>query len=241
MVCIGNHEDNFNFTHYINRFTMPGTAQNMWYSWDIGPIHFVAYSSEVYHTNSAVYTPAAQYAWLKQDLENANLPQNRKLRPWIIAYGHRPMYCSNADDDYCTQPLTSPVRVGLETLFYEQGVDFIIEAHEHSYERLYPVYNLTTTQFNYVNPQAPVHVISGAAGCNENDGYCINPIFWKGGDWSAFTSWGVLTYGYARLEVVNATHLFWEELVVRYIDSPILDSIWVVQQNHGKRKNNTIY
>ena len=29
----------------------------------------------------------------------------------------------------------------LERLFYTQGVDLIIEAHEHSYERLYPLYN----------------------------------------------------------------------------------------------------
>jgi hypothetical protein len=31
----------------------------------------------------------------------------------------------------------------LTELFYKYGVDVIIEAHEHSYERLWPVYNET--------------------------------------------------------------------------------------------------
>ena len=31
----------------------------------------------------------------------------------------------------------------LEDLFYAQGVDLIIQAHEHSYERLWPLYNDT--------------------------------------------------------------------------------------------------
>ena len=64
----------------------------------------------------------------------------------------------------------------LEPLFFQYGVDLIIEAHEHSYERLWPVYNDTVTAHNYINPQAPVHLISGAAGCNEAYGICVNPM-----------------------------------------------------------------
>lgn len=32
---------------------------------------------------------------------------------------------------------------GLERLFYKYGVDLEIWAHEHTYERMYPVYNRT--------------------------------------------------------------------------------------------------
>ena len=28
---------------------------------------------------------------------------NRAKRPWIITIGHRPMYCSNDDDDDCAK------------------------------------------------------------------------------------------------------------------------------------------
>ena len=64
----------------------------------------------------------------------------------------------------------------LEPLFFQYGVDIIIEAHEHSYERLWPVFNDTVTAHNYSNPKAPVHLISGAAGCNEFYGICVNPM-----------------------------------------------------------------
>ena len=64
----------------------------------------------------------------------------------------------------------------LEPLFFQYGVDVIIEAHEHSYERLWPVFNDTVTAHDYINPKAPVHFISGAAGCNEFYGICVNPM-----------------------------------------------------------------
>lgn len=58
----------------------------------------------------------------------------------------------------------------------EYGVDLIIEAHEHSYERSWPVYKNVVYQKNYNNPKAPVHIVSGMAGCNEFYGICVNPM-----------------------------------------------------------------
>lgn len=132
-----------------------------------------------------------QLQWLQKDLAAAASPQARAQRPWIIAYGHRPMYCSNLDGDDCTTP-KSVVRAGyvpyppfpnpnhctfhsFETLFYKAGVDIILEAHEHSYERMWPVYNETVTAKNYVNPAAPVHLVSGTAGCKEGVDPMIGP------------------------------------------------------------------
>lgn len=66
-----------------------------------------------------------------------------------------------------------PIR--LEDLFQAQGVDLVVQAHEHSYERLWPVYDYQVTAKNYIDPQAPVHVISGAAGCGENVDYMGEP------------------------------------------------------------------
>ena len=76
----------------------------------------------------------------------------------------------------------STLAFSLEPVFYDSGVDLIIEAHEHSYERLWPVYNETVTAKNYSDPKAPVHIISGAAGCNEFHEICVDPMFGARGE-----------------------------------------------------------
>ena len=68
--------------------------------------HHNSYSSEVYFTQGPIQD---QIEWLTTDLKQANKPENRAKRPWIIAFGHRPMYCSNIDRDDCTT-LKSVVR-----------------------------------------------------------------------------------------------------------------------------------
>ena len=52
-------------------------------------------------------------------------------------------------------------------MFYAQGVDLVIQAHEHSYERMWPTYNDEVYSYDYNSPKAPVHIISGAAGSVE--------------------------------------------------------------------------
>lgn len=83
---------------------------------------------------------------------------------------------------FCRTILILITLFSLETVFYENGVDVIIQGHEHSYERLWPVYNGTVIARNYTNPKAPVHIISGAAGCNEADGLCVNPMLGPRGE-----------------------------------------------------------
>ena len=40
----------------------------------------------------------------------------------------------------------------------------IAAAHEHAYERMYPVYNVTEVVKSYHNPPYPVYVMNGTAG-----------------------------------------------------------------------------
>jgi hypothetical protein len=49
-----------------------------WYSFNLGPVHFVAISTEVY--DFAEWEIARQYRWLEADLAAANA--NRTLAPW---------------------------------------------------------------------------------------------------------------------------------------------------------------
>ena len=34
-------EHAYNFSHYLNRFSMPYTSSPHWYSWDIAHVHFI--------------------------------------------------------------------------------------------------------------------------------------------------------------------------------------------------------
>jgi len=107
----------------------------------------------------------------------------------------------------------------------------MLEAHEHSYERLWPVFNTTVYGYSYENPQAPVHLISGTAGCDEDIWWCINPMMGPKGPWSAFREWVPGTHGYARMTVHNSTHLEWAQVVAT--TGEVQDSIVIVQENHG--------
>lgn len=92
----------------------------------------------------------------------------------------------------------------------EQGVDLMIWAHEHSYERMYPVYNRKVYKKAdgndpYFNPRAPVHVTTGSAGCKERHDDFIRHL----PSWTAFRS---TDYGYSRLRAINKTHLTMEQV-----------------------------
>uniref|UniRef100_UPI003EB79A87 acid phosphatase type 7 precursor n=1 Tax=Danio rerio TaxID=7955 RepID=UPI003EB79A87 len=240
MTCPGNHEWAFNFSQYRARFSMPGDTEGLWYSWNVGPAHIISFSTEVYfyYLEYGLDLLFRQYEWLRADLQEANRPENRAERPWIITMGHRPMYCSNDDDDDCThfqsyvrlgRNDTKPPAPGLEELFYQYGVDLELWAHEHTYERLWPVYDYKvfngSSEEPYVNPKAPVHIITGSAGCREkHDGFIPKPR-----DWSAFRS---TDYGYTRLQLINNTHLYLEQVSDDQYGK-VIDQMTLVKEKHG--------
>ncbi|EDW25804.1 GL14294 [Drosophila persimilis] len=238
MVCPGNHEEKYNFSNYRARFNMPGETDSLWYSFDLGPVHFVSFSTEVYYfLNYGVKLLTKQFDWLERDLAQANLPENRAKRPWIITYGHRPMYCSDEKEYDCDGKLETYIRqglplikwFGLEDLFYKHGVDVEIFAHEHFYTRLWPIYDFKvhngSVQQPYTNPKAPIHIITGSAGCKEEREPFSNDL----PAWNAFHS---NDYGYTRLKAHNGTHLHFEQ-VSDDKDGDIVDSFWVIKDNHG--------
>ena len=244
MTAVGNHEYHYNYSHYRNRFTMPNApTQNMLYSWNIGPLHIISFSTEVYFVpytriiSKNINAIRDQYEWLIYDLTHANL--HRDEQPWIITMAHRPMYCSTPNGDACTWS-KNPVRdgilidnvmkYGLEQLFYDYSVDVELWGHEHNYERLYPVYrgvpdfeniyvhNKTTT---YYNPVTPIQIISGGFGNREMHG---TPIVFTNNSWSAFTN---DDYGYGSMKVYNSTHLHIQQ--INGTTGGMIDDLWIVK------------
>ncbi|KAB0791705.1 hypothetical protein PPYR_03505 [Photinus pyralis] len=237
MTCVGNHEERYNFSHYKMRFNMPGDTENLMFSFNMGPLHIISISTEVYYfLNYGIKSLVFQYEWLENDLREATDPKNRRERPWIIVMGHRPMYCSNTDPADCAHNSTF-TRVGipffhmfgLEKLFYDNKVDVLIWAHQHSYERLWPIYDFKifngTYEQPYLNPLAPVHIITGSAGCKENHSHFDNDKPY----WSAFRS---TDYGYTRMKAYNKTHLYFEQ-VSDDQGGAVIDSFWIIQNKRS--------
>ncbi|XP_054169250.1 acid phosphatase type 7-like isoform X2 [Oppia nitens] len=241
MTVVGNHEAAYNFSNYENRFTMidhrSGQLNNHFYSFDVGPIHFIGFSSEYYYYVEYGWNQIkVQYEWLENDLKEATKPENRALRPWIITMAHRPMYCSTDDSDDCTHKesiirkgLPIVKEYGLEDLFYNYGVDIEIWAHEHIYERMWPVYDRHVYNGShdqpYTNPKAPVHFISGSAGCQED----IDPFVPNPAPWSAVR---IRDYGYTEMTVYNNTHIDFVQISTDK-GGAVVDKFTVIKEIHG--------
>ncbi|MEO8680644.1 MAG: metallophosphoesterase [Vicinamibacterales bacterium] len=77
------------------------------------------------------YLDPAQLTWLRQELETSTAP-------WKIAIFHHPLY-SSAQRHGASEEL----RVALEPLFVQYGVQVVFSGHDHVYERFKPQHGIT--------------------------------------------------------------------------------------------------
>ena len=82
MVAQGNHEDGNRVQHYYYRFKMPSPSNNLWYSFNAGKAHFLAYSTEFIFQNY-VDLQNQQNEFIIKDLEN----YDKEKYPWLIVFG----------------------------------------------------------------------------------------------------------------------------------------------------------
>lgn len=163
MLAIGNHEvkDDVRFADgelfYTRSFALPGSNGERIYSFDYGDVHFIALDSNDWRS---LRRGGTQYSWLEQDLAATT-------KRWKVVYFHHLAYTSGGrhNDLESLQQETTP-------LFDRYGVDLVIQAHNHHYERTYPLrYHapddptiVSTERAAYVNPGAPVYVTTGGGG-----------------------------------------------------------------------------
>lgn len=132
-----------------------------YYSFDYEYVHFVALATEIpYGVNSP------QYKFVKYDLEAAS--QNPDIK-WIIVYSYRPQYSSSTE-----HPGNSDLRDTFHPLFQKYNVDLILQAHNHNYQRSYPIsYNklsssnpiITDSNSNsYQSSEGQVYITVGTGG-----------------------------------------------------------------------------
>ncbi|KAL6056776.1 Purple acid phosphatase [Balamuthia mandrillaris] len=236
MVSAGNQEHPFLFQEYIYRWQMPyetsNSANNLWYSFDIRNMnnrtlsHFVAVSTE-----HKLDPGSPQYEWLVADLSALRSScEDGSTQPWVILFGHRPLYCSNSPYDnswFADCYVVAPgLRKLLEPLFKQFGVDLYLAGHMHNAEYTYPVYNSRVTSLSWHNAPSTIHLISGYAGCREGfNGFdeSIKP------DWSA---WRQDThFGFSNMTIFNHTHLSFTYL---YADnSSFQKEVWITKDQNA--------
>lgn len=241
MVLPGNHEWGTsnppdvqpfmqNFEAFNTKFRMPshnGTKQghNMYYSFDIGPIHFISLSSETDYKNAPFPNKFGdQLNWLQQDLASFN----RKNTPWLVVGMHRPIYsCQDQFSDKNGTPINDALILQhvFEDIFARNHVDVVMVGHVHAYERSVAVYNVTNIDTSLNSPKYPIYIVNGGAGNLERFEIAekIRVHRWSASRYIETASWGVFETGFDK--VTNKKLLKWTAF--RSIDNAIIDTITI--------------
>jgi len=213
-----------------------------YYSTDLGLVHFVALDLNAYYMDADSPYQKPQLEWLAQDLKAACA--NKGSVPWIVVGSHYPIYCTSdsltglkhQDGEGDESPgeevgcwsygaSITKVRNDLEPLFKQYGVDIYIAGHEHDYEAVWPVLNGSIVgdwgPANYsnpqviANPQAPIHITSGAGGAPGLDTFFNTTNPWVRKRLSA--------WGYGRMSTSNGSVLVFEQVI--NADDSVYDTI----------------
>jgi len=167
------------------RYSAPSSGFGVfWYSFDVGSIHYVHFSSE--HDYSA---GSAQQAWLRADL----LGVDRAATPWLVVGMHRPMFNARDDGDWS---INQGMARELEALFTEAKVDLALSGHYHLYERTRSLANYTVD----ATGRSPVYVTVGTGGATyHNESLRADARAWSAADYSE--------WGFQFVEAVNRSAL----------------------------------
>jgi hypothetical protein len=94
----------------------------MYYSFTVGPVHFLQMNTETV-LDTADIEPA-QATWMWRDLQQSRSNGDT----FIIASGHRPMYCSSGGRDCAS--FAGLLREQVEEAFHANSVDVVIAGHK---------------------------------------------------------------------------------------------------------------
>jgi predicted MPP superfamily phosphohydrolase len=133
MISFGEHDLSHGFGAY-NLYLKHFNLTKPYYSFDYGNVHFLAMATP---KNSLIpyNVSSEQYQFVKNDLKSAN--ENKSIN-WIIVYAFRPFYSSNT-----THPGLDELQDTYHPLFDKYHVDLVLQAHNHNYQRTYPLsYNV---------------------------------------------------------------------------------------------------
>lgn len=159
---------------YLPSNNSEGTER--YYSFDYGAAHFVALDS-----NASVTPGSLQRQWLEADLTQSSAT-------WKFVYFHASPYSSSAHGS------SLALREALCPIFDAHHVDMVFTAHDHDYERTYPMMSEQVVQAgeepDYTDPQGTVYVVTGGGG---------RSLYASGK--SFFTAFSESSYHFVRVDV----------------------------------------
>ena len=221
MVAAGNHETTDNYYNYITRFDMPNAKY--YYTFTAGLVRFVAIHTEAFLTELDMLPDMLPFI-----LGVLNRSPADKLKyPWLVVFGHRPMYCSSKSKAEACGPEADTLKKYLESWFKQYKVDLYVNGHVHNYQRTAPVYQGRVTSgydsyaSTYINPQSTVYVTTGGPGSDGTNSKV---------DWTDAPDWlvtGEEDYSFSLMNVFNSTHLFWQQLKSK--NNALTDSFWIIK------------
>lgn len=172
-IVIGEHDfdtsNNSRLQDYVNGFNLT----NPYYSFNYGNVHFLAISSLIPFNNQSLpykilRDESVQHDFVSSDLYAAS--QNKSIN-WIVVYLYKPMYTSLTQ-----HPSQDSLRDVYHALFDYYGVDLVLQAHNHNYQRSYPLRFNQTNSSNpiitdrndsvYVNPNGSIFTVVGTGGAD---------------------------------------------------------------------------
>jgi len=172
---------------YINGFEI----DKHYYSYDYRKVHILVMASESKFENGS-----DQYKFVKQDLEKASKDKNID---WIIVTIYRPLYSSPSKHTG-----EESIRDLYHPLFDKNGVDLVLQAHNHNYQRTYPL------TFNPDIPSEPIITNGFTTGYNSHTDGVIFATVGTGGESfysldgrAPFMATQLDRFGFLNLEIKN--------------------------------------
>lgn len=142
-IAIGNHDDDDPILAKLKEYF---DLEREYYSFDYENVHFIVLATESGYLDMDTSRAQEQLAFVKADLEEASSNPNIE---WIIPFFHHMMYYEDEEssivdkDDHNLREIYHP-------LFEKYGVNLVLFAHSHTYERTYPI------KFNTDDTDSPI-------------------------------------------------------------------------------------
>jgi hypothetical protein len=198
-IIIGNHESEP--LSLLKRYMSHFNLTKQYYSFDYQNLHFIAMSTELPWTKSS-----AQYKFVKEDLLKASIDPNID---WIIVFYHDIAYTSPS-----VKHAKSSLRDTYHPLFDRYNVDLVLQAHQHNYQRTYPLnYNndspsnpieTSNNTDTYNDPSGQIYTTVGTGGVGITDGESQYDFKGK----ASFVVTQFTGYGFLNIDVRNNGTIF---------------------------------